>query len=340
MKIVLTGGGTAGHVVPLLAMLPELRNYFSEVVFFGGGGIERELAKKAGCFFVETPVVAFSRTKPLKNLAIPKKLATAVRSAKASLIKIKPDVVLSKGGYSSLPTVIAARKLGIPVAAHESDFSLGLANRVAKLYGAVILTSHRNTVCRGGVYSGFPLRKALKNGNAENARRSLDLYGNGKVLLVMGGSQGSAAINKTLLCALPELLSEFSVVHVTGRNKQMDFSAKNYRQLEYTDKIADLYALADVVISRAGAGAVSELSYLEKSVVLIPLPKGNSRGDQVENAAIAKEYGAVVLSERCLNADTLVEAVRQAEDKNMRALSYPANDFISGFLYRMVINSK
>ncbi len=339
-KIVLTGGGTGGHVIPALALLPELKKSFSSIAYIGGDGIEKRLAMDAGLNYFEIKTVGFNRSHLLKNFKLPYVLCKSVSRAKSYLKDICPDVVFSKGGYIGLPVVIAAKQLKIPVVAHESDLSLGLANKISYAFGAQIITSFQKTAVenKNFLWLGFPVREALFNGNKNLAKKSLNLTNSRPTLLVIGGSTGSAAINNSLLEALPTLLKTYNVVHITGKNKAIDYKAENYCQLEYAENIGDLLALADVVVSRAGAGAISELGALKKSAVLIPLPKGNSRGDQVENAEFAKDYGAIVLKQKNLSSQSLIDAINTAEKTQMRPFSPPANVAICDLLLSLAQN--
>lgn len=183
----------------------------------------------------------------------------------------------------------------------------------------------------------FSYPEALFNGNKQTAKKSLNISNTRPTLLVIGGSTGSAAINDTLCATLPTLLKKYNVIHITGKNKAVNYKAENYFQLEYAENIGDLLALAEIVVSRAGAGAISELGALRKSAVLIPLPKGNSRGDQVENAEFAKEYGAIVLNQENLSKETLIESISLAEKTKMRPFSPPANSAICDLLLSLAI---
>lgn len=334
--IVLTGGGTAGHVLPALAIVPELKKKFDRICYIGGSGVEKTLAMDAELPYFETETAKFRRSLSLKNFAIPFKLIKGVKEATEHLKRLKPAVVFGKGGYVSLPSVIAAKKLGIPVVVHESDFSLGLANKIAeKHFGAKVLTAYPETAAENPsrIFVGFPLRDSLFTGQKERAARFLEFDGSRPVLLVVGGSSGSVAINEAVKAALPKLLETYDVVHVMGKNSLRYSDSPHYKPIAYSEAIENLYALADVVVSRAGAGAVSELSALEKSAVLIPLPAGASRGDQLDNAYYAKKYGAVVLEQADLSTLTLLSAIAEAKSVKMRPMSPPANKKIADILF-------
>lgn len=311
LKIVLTGGGSGGHVIPSLAMLPELKRTFDKIIYVGGAGIERTLAKKEGLGYFEINTAGFDRKHFFKNFKTPFLLIGAVKECKKYFRSLQPDVVFGKGGYIQLPAVIAARMLHIPVVCHESDLSLGLSNRIASKLGAVILTGFNKTATlnHNFVCTGFPLRRNLFSGNKTEIYEKYSLDTSKKVLLVMGGSLGATAINDILEKTLPTLLRSYNVLHITGKSKNKVKKTDGYYPIEYTDKINDFFAAADVVVSRAGAGAVSELSALNKAVVFIPLPKTSSRGDQLLNAEVAAEHGATVLLQENLTVDNFINAI-------------------------------
>lgn len=253
--IVLTGGGTAGHVLPALAIVPELKKRFDRICYIGGSGVEKTLAMGAELPYFETETAKFRRSLSLKNFAIPFKMIKGVKEATEHLKRLKPAVVFGKGGYVSLPSVIAAKKLGIPVVVHESDFSLGLANKIAeKHFGAKVLTAYPETAAENPsrIFVGFPLRDSLFTGQKERAARFLEFDGSRPVLLVVGGSSGSVAINEAVKAALPKLLETYDVVHVMGKNSLRYSDSPHYKPIAYSEAIENLYALADVVVSRAG----------------------------------------------------------------------------------------
>lgn len=328
--VVLTGGGTAGHIMPSVALMPELEKYFDKIVFMGGNGMEKDIAAAYKLDFRSTETVPFRRDGVLKNLAVPFKLCKGVNQAVRILKELTPSVVFSKGGYVSLPAVIAAKRLGIPVVCHESDFTLGLANKIAVKLGATCLVSFRQTAMqdRRYLYTGLPVRESIFNGNARKAQNELGFTKTGPVLLVVGGSSGSRALNECVTEALPLLTREYTVVHVLGNKNSTGVVRDRYYTVSYTDHIEDYYALADVVVSRAGAGALSELSALRKCVVFIPLPADASRGDQCLNADYAVKLGAVSLDQKDLTPQRLWDAVTLARKTPMTPASPVANALI------------
>lgn len=294
--IVLTGGGTAGHIMPNLALVPELKKHFKKIVYIGGDGMEATLVPEAKLDFYPTKTVKFSRTRPLRNLKIPLILRQGINEAERILSEVRPDIVFAKGGYASLPACFAARKLKIPVVIHESDMSLGIANRVVKKFAAAVLTSFPET--QGGIFTGNPVREEIFSGNAERAKNAYGIETTKHVLLIVGGSSGSVAVNELTYKSAKSLSESFFIIHISGRNGDFTFNQEGYLQLQYAKDIPDLYALADIVVTRAGANALAEVTSLGKKVLAIPLPKGSSRGDQLENARSYENKGLLTVAEQ------------------------------------------
>jgi UDP-N-acetylglucosamine--N-acetylmuramyl-(pentapeptide) pyrophosphoryl-undecaprenol N-acetylglucosamine transferase len=320
-KLVLTGGGTAGHVVPHLALLPHLRNQFDKIFYIGShDGIEKKIiAEQArGIEYFSVATAKLRRSFDVRNLGIPFKLLKGIADAKRILKNLKPDIVFSKGGFVAYPVVRAAAKLGIPVVAHESDMTMGLANKMSAKYCKTICTTFRNTACQSKeidiIHTGSPIREEIYNGIPIKIERRHGFKSGGRNLLVVGGSLGAQKINEAVRGALVNL--KFNVVHIVGKGKVIkDWiaspSARNdrgYVQLEYVNDIQNYFAWADVVVSRAGSNAMCELLVLKKPTLFIPLATG--RGDQIENAKeVLKNKAAAVLWEADLTADTLVKHV-------------------------------
>lgn len=322
-KIVLTGGGTAGHVIPALALLPMLKKTFDEIHFIGGANsVEQRLCEEAGVIFHAVPCVKFRRKPCLDNLAIPFRLPQGIITAEKVIDAIKPCVIFSKGGFVALPASIGHGK--VPLVLHESDLKMGLANRISAPSADRILTAFES---ENGECVGSPIRQELYDGDAERARKSLNLRTHDKpILLVTGGSQGAQAINNVIFDALPTLLREYVVIHIVGEKNVDDRKKSGYRQIGFTKDIADLFALADCVVSRGGANTLFELISLKKPTVVIPLPKsGASRGDQEENAEYFRARGCVrVIEQSRLTADALIEEIESAlnsREKLIRACS-------------------
>ena len=334
--IVLCGGGTAGHVMPNLALLPELEKRFDRIFYVGEkGGVCERLAKAAGVDFYGVKCVKFSRNRPLKNLAIPFVLKEGIDESERVLKLLAPSVLFAKGGYVSLPPAFAAKRLGIPYAIHESDMSLGLANKLLAKGAEAVFTSFKGTY-KGEIVSGNPIRDVIFEGERGRAPRFSDTK---PILLVVGGSSGATAINKAIVNALP-YLHAFNVIHVCGKNKDVDIQnvhSSNYCVLEYSSHIEDLYAAADIVITRAGANALSELTALGKRIIAIPLPKGASRGDQGDNAEYYRLKGLIdVIPQNELDTDKLLSAINSALRRKERTPEKGnANEMIAQKLYEI-----
>ncbi|HHU42723.1 MAG: UDP-N-acetylglucosamine--N-acetylmuramyl-(pentapeptide) pyrophosphoryl-undecaprenol N-acetylglucosamine transferase [Bacillota bacterium] len=309
-KIVLTGGGTAGHIIPNLALVPELKKHFEFIHYIGGNGMEKKIVKEFGLPFHRTDTVKLDRKNFLKNFKIPFVMHGAIRQARRLLQEIKPSAVFSKGGYASLPTCFAAKKENIPIIVHESDISLGVANRVVSKFAALTLTSFEET--KGGIYVGNPIREEIFEGDREAAIRKYKIKKK-PVLLIMGGSAGSTAINDVTYKALDKLTEKFFVIHISGEKGDFSIKYKDYVQIPFAKDINDLFACADVVVSRAGANTLAELTALNKKILAIPLPKGLSRGDQVENALSYEKKGKLLTLEQIhLTPQTFIEYINRA----------------------------
>ncbi len=315
--IVLTGGGTAGHVMPNLALVPELEKHFSKIVYIGTNGIEKQLAKSANLEFKEIEAVKFVRSLSPKNLLIPAKLFRSISQAKKILKEINPSVVFSKGGYVSIPVAIAAKKLGIPVLTHESDLSLGLANKIISHYATLTLTAFEKTAKgkKRFVFSGSPVRNQIFKGDKSKIKANLSR--NKKTVLFFGGSLGAKAINETVFSCLGILTKKYNVLHITGKGKKKELNFPNYFAVEYTNEIENFFNAADYVVCRAGANSVFELLALCKPMLLIPLPKAESRGDQIDNAKYFKEKGMCeVLFQENLNCENLIKSLKNLENNS------------------------
>lgn len=318
--IVLTGGGTAGHVMPNLALVPELKKNFEKIVYIGTSGIEKQLAKNVGIDFFEIDAVKLVRSLSPKNLLIPVKLISSISKAKKLLKEISPAVVFSKGGYVSIPVAIAAKKLNIPVLTHESDLSLGLANKIISHYATLILTAFEKTA-QGKekfVFAGAPVREQIFKGNKN--KLNFNLNPSKKTVLFFGGSLGAKAINDSVFESINKLTKKYNVLHITGKGKSKKINAKNYYSVEYTNEIENFFDAADFVVCRAGANSVFELLSLSKPMLLIPLPKAESRGDQIDNANYFKGKGMCeVLFQENLNSNNLIKSLENLE-KNSKII--------------------
>lgn len=307
--IVFAGGGTAGHVMPNLALIDELSREYN-CVYVGGDGMEKTLCLSRGIPFYSINTVKLRRDAVIKNLAVPFKLCACVSGAKRALEAIRPSLVFSKGGYAALPVVLAAKN--IPVLSHESDFSPGLATKLCKNKSDKVLCAFEPCAERfkNGMYVGTPLRSALYKGKRSPA--AYGLSGNKPILAVVGGSSGAAALNGAVESASDELLEFFDIIHVTGKNKSGGQKRNGYCTVEFESDMPRLYATCDVMLTRAGANALAECIALGVPTVAVPLEKA-SRGDQVQNAEYFGEQNAIaVLREANMTATSIVKAVRSA----------------------------
>ncbi len=308
--IILTGGGTAGHIAPNLALLPFLNNY---EVHYCGAADSMEEKMVAACprvKFHALPCIKFCRSFSPKNLKIPFVLSSGIKKAKKLMREINPVVVFGKGGYAALPAVLAANKLRVPLIIHESDISMGLSNKLAAKKARKVCTNFPSLAesLDNGMFTGMPIRQELYRGKKENIIFKHNFPINSKPnLLIFGGSQGALALNKAVEGAINELCAYFNVLHIAGKH-EFDGKHANYRRLEFCDYMADCYAWADYVVCRAGAGTLAEITALKIPAITVPLPKSDtSRGDQQQNAAYYKSLGTVeVLNQDELTCGTLV----------------------------------
>ena len=319
--LILTGGGTAGHCLPSIALLPELKKRFDKIVYIGSkNGIEKDLAKKHGLDYYFIPTTKLERKFTLKNLAIPITLLRGISESKKLLRGLNPSAIFSKGGYVSLPVVIASKSLGIPVISHESDMTVGLANKIGANYSTLFLTSFDCTNLDGvkTVYTGSPINpKLFEKKNKNSLLKKYGFSGRKKILLITGGSSGSKSLNDITNKCLDKLIKRYDVIHLCGKGKKVGNNKKGYLEIEFSNNIDELFFIADLVISRAGANALFELTAIGKPTLLIPLPKGNSRGDQIDNAKYFEKRKMVnILYEENMTEDSFYSAVCQLESNS------------------------
>ena len=289
-KIVFTGGGSAGHVIPNLAIIEELQRLGGfDLYYFGTDGIEKSIVAPLHIPYHSYSAPKLKRGYGLKetvnNLRIPHRFLKAVNEAKKGLRQVQPDLVFSKGGYVALPVVYAAAKLGITCLSHESDLSPGLANRLMQKKCKRVLTAFPETAqtFSNGIYCGQPIRGSLFGQSKGQAKKLLAGGTQRKVILVFGGGSGSAAINAAVRKLAPELCKRYYLLHVCGKGNMVESRIEHYRQFEFIEDMGTAYAAADLIIARSGAGAVFETIALKKPAVFVPL-EGQTRGDQKENA--------------------------------------------------------
>ncbi len=333
-RIVLTGGGTAGHVTPNIALLPSLREAGYEIFYIGSyNGIEASLVAQQNIPYYGIASGKLRRYFDWQNFTDPFRVIHGYFQAKKLLKKLKPDVIFSKGGFVSVPVVRAAGRLHIRTIIHESDMTPGLANRLSIPVAQKVCCSFPETLkylpADKAVLTGSPIRKELLEGRREKGLEFIGWEESDKpTLLVIGGSQGSTIINQTLRQDLDILLQDIRIIHLCGKGN-LDDSLKDregYVQLEYvSDELKDLFALADFVLSRAGANSICELLALRKPNLLIPLSAASSRGDQILNADSYRRQGySMVLKEEKLTPQSLVQSLKELyrdKDKYIEAMS-------------------
>lgn len=325
-RIILTGGGTAGHVTPNLALVPSLKMQGWDIEYIGSkNGIEKELVEKAKLTYHAIETGKLRRYLSIENLKDPFKVIKGYRQAYKLLKQLKPNVVFSKGGYVTVPVVLAAKRLKIPVISHESDMTPGLANKIAMRSAKTICVNFEETlkyVGKKGVYTGTPIREELFKGIRKEGNKLCGFTTNHPTILMMGGSLGSKKVNAVLRLALPELLKTYNVVHICGKNN-VDETLRHiegYKQFAYVnDELPHLFAMADVMLSRAGANALAEIIALGIPSLLVPLPQTQSRGDQILNAKAMQEKGyCKVLYEEDLNSETLVQKINEVYKERLK----------------------
>jgi len=318
-RIILTGGGSAGHVTPNLAIAPFLRNSGYELFYIGSKkGIEKTLVEKANIQYTGISSGKLRRYPNLKNVTDMFRVVKGLGDAFAVMLRLRPDLVFSKGGFVAVPVVIAAKMLRIKVIIHESDMTPGLANKISLPFADKVCVSFPETIKHvpsgKGVLTGTPIRTELYQGSVIEARRICGFHDSKPVVMVMGGSTGSVAINECLRSILPQLIKRFNVIHLCGKNnRRNDLAMRGYLQFEYvSQELPHLLAYADIVVSRAGANSLSEFLALRKPNLLIPLPLSASRGDQILNAESYEAQGfSMVLNEEDMNPVNLKAKIEE-----------------------------
>jgi UDP-N-acetylglucosamine--N-acetylmuramyl-(pentapeptide) pyrophosphoryl-undecaprenol N-acetylglucosamine transferase len=321
-KIVLTGGGTAGHVTPNIALIPHLHSYHWEIHYLGmKSGFERELLENIqDITFHPIDSGKLRRYVDWKNISDIYHILKGYFDSRTLLKSIQPDIVFSKGGYVSVPVVLAAHYLHIPVVIHESDLTPGLANKISARYASMICTSFPETVSlfssNKAVYTGSPVRDFIKSGDPEKGRKLARFTSDKPVIVVLGGSQGSVFLNQLILDSFPALTRNYQILLVCGSTNKIDMplQGNNYWIVTYLkEEIADCLAMADLVISRAGANTLFELLALKKPSLLIPLSFQASRGDQVDNGRNFEKHGfSIVLDQQQVTPEKLIQTIQMA----------------------------
>lgn len=319
-RIVFTGGGSAGHVTPNIALFPKLKSLGYDIHYIGSyDGIEKKLIEDYRIPYYAISTGKLRRYFDIKNFSDPFRVIKGFVEAKKILKTLKPDIIFSKGGFVSVPVVRAAAMLKIPCIIHESDMTPGLANNlcipVARKICCNFPETLQNLPAEKAVLTGSPIRNELTKGNKQKGLEMCGFTSAKPVIMVIGGSLGAAGVNKLVREALPTLLEDFQIVHICGKEKIDNLLLKTagYKQFEFVkDDLKDLFAMADIVISRAGANAICELLALRKPNLLIPLPAHASRGDQILNAKSFESQGfSMVADEDYLTAVTLTEKIHE-----------------------------
>ena len=321
MKTILfCGGGSAGHVIPNIALIEELKDNF-KCVYVGTDGIEKDICAQNNVEFYECNTPKLVRGKILVNLKLPFRLIKSVNKAGELLDIIKPDLIFSKGGYACVPAVLAAKKRGITVITHESDLHPGLATKFIARRCNKVLTSFPQTAKKfgNGIYVGSPIRKNLFN---VNRAKALEYYGLDfrPTILVLGGGSGSKIINENISKIAAKLCKDYNILHVCGKNNLANTSIYGYKQIEFAKDMGMVYACADAAISRCGSNSAFELMTLKIPTLFIPLGNSASRGDQIDNAEYFKDKGLCnVLNEKELTPENLYDSILSViNDKNIK----------------------
>ncbi len=344
-RIVLTGGGTAGHVTPNIALIPELRKQGYDIHYIGSyDGIESRLIADLDIPYYGIASGKLRRYIDLKNLSDPFRVLKGYAQARRILKRIRPDIVFSKGGFVSVPVVVAARTRRIPCIIHESDMTPGLANKICIPCATRVCTNFPETLAHipknKGVLTGSPIRRELFEGDKKRGLRFCGFHSSRPMILIIGGSLGAVRVNEAVRAVLPQLLQEFQVIHLCGKGKVDGSLAgkEGYVQFEYIKgELRDLMAAADVVISRAGANAICEILALRKPNILIPLSAQASRGDQILNAASFEKQGySIVIQEEELTDEKLIEAIHNAYDHSARWIRAMEQSELSNSIEKIV----
>ena len=329
-KIVLTGGGTAGHVTPNLALIPSLQELGYEIHYIGSyQGIEKKLIENAGIPYHGISSGKLRRYFDVKNFSDPFRVLKGYGEALKILKTYKPDIVFSKGGFVAVPVVLAAKHFKIPTIIHESDMTPGLANKICIPSAAKVCCNFPETLNylpkEKAVLTGSPIRKELLEGDRLSGLQYTGLSANRPVILVIGGSLGSVTVNNAVRKILPKLLPQYQIIHICGKGNldQSLINTPGYIQYEYVDApLKHLFAAADLIISRAGANSICEILALRKPNILIPLSAAASRGDQILNARSFEKQGfSTVLEEENLTEDSLYQAISSTDQKRAKFIS-------------------
>lgn len=351
-RILFTGGGSSGHVAPNLALIEKFQEKGWEISYVGSyQGIEKRLIAPTGISYYAITSGKLRRYFSWQNFIDPFKILFGILQAVFLCLRIKPNVVFSKGGFVAFPVVVAAWLCRIPIIAHESDLTPGLANKLSYPFAKKICVTFEETrkqlpKTEKVVVTGTPLRKQLFAGNKEKGRALCGFSGEKPVVMILGGGLGATPINEAIQKNLSLLLENFNIAHLCGYGKLNESlnNVEGYKQFEYLSaELPDLFALSDVVVSRAGANSLCELIALRKPHLLIPLPKGSSRGDQIANAECFYKKGiSDVLYQKDLTCELLLRAINklyeERDERKNTIENYPLHDSIKA-IYDLIINN-
>lgn len=312
-KIVFTGGGTLGHVMPNLYLIEELK-FDYEIEYIGSEGIEKNEMIKRNIKYHTIPTIKLVRGKIFQNLKIPFVLIRSISKAKKILKQLKPDLIFSKGGYVALPVCIAGRILKIPIVAHESDYSFGLANKIILRLCNTMCVNFQNLEKKNKkiIYTGPIFSKEYENDTKLSSKFKLD--NTKKTILIIGGSLGSKKINEVVFPIIKDLIKKFNIIHITGKGNIKLKSFDNYNAIEMCENLYEVYNLVDIMVGRSGAGVTSECYFKKIPMILIPLQNKASRGDQLQNARYYEDLKvADILREEGLTPTKLYNTIIEFE---------------------------
>lgn len=310
--IVLTGGGTAGHIIPNLALVPYLREHFDRIIYIGSdSGLEQKFVSAyPEIQYYAVTTVRLLRSLSPQNLLIPFKMHRGKREAKKLLASLQPDIIFSKGGYVALPVTQAGKKLNIPIICHESDYTMGLANKLGSRHCCAVCTTFRETAdtLNNGVFVGSPFaKKDFTDAQKQRLRQKLNVNSLKPICLVLGGSQGAQSINDAVCRNLDYLLKTHQIIHLTGKGKMTNIKKDGYHPLEFSDELPLIMSICDLAITRGGSNALYELLSYGIPMLIIPLHRG-SRGDQEQNALYFEKKGyAITMLEPEMSDEKLIE---------------------------------
>lgn len=304
--IVLTGGGTAGHIIPNIALIPLLKEHFDKIVYIGSeNGMEQDLTSNLGIEYIAVPTVKLVRSLTPRNLMIPFKLFSSIRKTRKILRNLNPDIIFSKGGYVSVPVCLASKN--VPIILHESDLTMGLANKLIYPKCTCLCTNFEDTAVKykKGRYTSTPLRDFKKHTNTYDLRLPKP-----KTLLIIGGSLGAKVLNETAFEIADKLCEKINVIHIVGKGNSPKIKLpSNYNVFEYCENMNEIYTRTDFAVSRAGANVITELRSLNIPMLLIPLTFG-SRGDQQQNSKYFVHKGyALELRQEEMTPDILLKNI-------------------------------